>query len=168
MAEETKKSKKIGFKNLIMGERSLLATVLLIILVIASLVSAYLGCTRIVYDRAYKQLEDAANTVNDQVRSKFDRDREVLNATAEIIADSHAFDSEDIGADEFSKELADLADVYVCDAFGSSHRAHASVAGVTKFITQKGGENMAEGLWARLIIIGRLLRRLPKKNCRPL
>lgn len=43
--------------------------------------------------------------------------------------------------DEFSKELADLADVYVCDAFGSSHRAHASVAGVTKFISEKGGEN---------------------------
>ena len=43
--------------------------------------------------------------------------------------------------EEFSKELADLADVYVCDAFGSSHRAHASVAGVTKFITAKGGEN---------------------------
>ena len=41
----------------------------------------------------------------------------------------------------FSKELADLADDYVCDAFGSSHRAHASVAGVTKFITEKGGEN---------------------------
>ena len=43
--------------------------------------------------------------------------------------------------EEFSKELADLADVYVCDAFGSSHRAHASVAGVTKFIKEKGGEN---------------------------
>ncbi len=43
--------------------------------------------------------------------------------------------------EEFSKELADLADVYVCDAFGSSHRAHASVEGVTKFITAKGGEN---------------------------
>ena len=41
--------------------------------------------------------------------------------------------------EEFSKELADLADLYVCDAFGSSHRAHASVEGVTKFITAKGG-----------------------------
>ncbi len=44
--------------------------------------------------------------------------------------------------EEFSKELADLADDYVCDAFGSSHRAHASVAGVTKFITAKGGSNV--------------------------
>ncbi len=41
----------------------------------------------------------------------------------------------------FAKELADLADVYVCDAFGSAHRAHASVAVVTKYITEKGGEN---------------------------
>ena len=43
--------------------------------------------------------------------------------------------------EEFSKELADLADDYVCDAFGSAHRAHASVAGVTKYITEKGGTN---------------------------
>ena len=43
--------------------------------------------------------------------------------------------------EQFSKELADLADSYVCDAFGSSHRAHASVAGVTKFIKEKGGDN---------------------------
>ena len=34
----------------------------------------------------------------------------------------------------FSKELASLADVFVMDAFGSAHRAHASTAGVTKFV----------------------------------
>ncbi len=44
--------------------------------------------------------------------------------------------------EQFSRELADLADLYVCDAFGSSHRAHASVEGVTKYITAKGGENV--------------------------
>lgn len=42
--------------------------------------------------------------------------------------------------EEFSKELADLCDIYVCDAFGSSHRAHASVAGVTEVVRAKGGE----------------------------
>lgn len=45
---------------------------------------------------------------------------------------------------EFSKELADLCDDYVCDAFGSSHRAHASVAGVTEYVRAKGG-NCAVG-----------------------
>ena len=39
----------------------------------------------------------------------------------------------------FAKELADLADDYVCDAFGSAHRAHASVAVVTRYIREKGG-----------------------------
>ena len=44
--------------------------------------------------------------------------------------------------EKFSQELSDLADDYVCDAFGSSHRAHASVEGVTKCITAKGGSNV--------------------------
>ena len=46
--------------------------------------------------------------------------------------------------EQFAKELADLADDYVCDAFGSAHRAHASVAVVTKYIREKGG-NCAVG-----------------------
>ena len=37
---------------------------------------------------------------------------------------------------EFSKNLAKLGDVYVNDAFGSAHRAHASTEGVTKYIKQ--------------------------------
>ena len=43
--------------------------------------------------------------------------------------------------EKFAEELAALADDYVCDAFGSAHRAHASVAVVTKFISAKGGTN---------------------------
>jgi len=35
----------------------------------------------------------------------------------------------------FAKQLSELGDVYVNDAFGSAHRAHASTEGVTKFIT---------------------------------
>ena len=41
----------------------------------------------------------------------------------------------------FAKELSELADDFVCDAFGSAHRAHASVSVVTKFIKEKGGTN---------------------------
>lgn len=37
---------------------------------------------------------------------------------------------------ELSKQLASLADVYISDAFGTVHRAHASTEGVTKFIGQ--------------------------------
>lgn len=36
----------------------------------------------------------------------------------------------------FAQQLAELGDVYVNDAFGSAHRAHASTEGVTKFIKQ--------------------------------
>ena len=45
---------------------------------------------------------------------------------------------------KFAEELADLCDDYVCDAFGSSHRAHASVSVVTEFVRKKGG-NCAVG-----------------------
>ncbi len=36
---------------------------------------------------------------------------------------------------QFAKELASLADVYVNDAFGAAHRAHASTEGVSKFLS---------------------------------
>ena len=46
--------------------------------------------------------------------------------------------------DKFAAELAELCDDYVCDAFGSAHRAHASVAVVTEKVRAKGG-NCAVG-----------------------
>jgi len=38
---------------------------------------------------------------------------------------------------DFSRQLAELADVYVNDAFAVSHRAHASVVGVTEYVREK-------------------------------
>jgi len=38
----------------------------------------------------------------------------------------------------FAKELASLADVYVNDAFGTAHRAHASTEGVAKLVSERG------------------------------
>ena len=40
---------------------------------------------------------------------------------------------------EFSKKLASLADVYVNDAFGTAHRAHASTEGITKYLPAAAG-----------------------------
>jgi phosphoglycerate kinase len=39
----------------------------------------------------------------------------------------------------FAKELASLAEIYVNDAFGSAHRAHASTEGVTKYLPAVAG-----------------------------
>lgn len=41
--------------------------------------------------------------------------------------------------DDFSRSLAELADLYVDDAFGAAHRAHASVFGVTKYLKSAAG-----------------------------
>jgi phosphoglycerate kinase len=55
-----------------------------------------------------------------------------------LLLENVRFHSEEEKNDEtFSRQLAALCDgIYVCDAFGSAHRAHASVVGITKFVRQ--------------------------------
>ena len=45
---------------------------------------------------------------------------------------------EEANAPEFARALADLADIYVNDAFGTAHRAHASTEGITQHLTEVG------------------------------
>jgi phosphoglycerate kinase len=45
-------------------------------------------------------------------------------------------DAEEKNDPAFAEQLAKLGDVYVNDAFGAAHRAHASTAGITKFVKQ--------------------------------
>lgn len=49
---------------------------------------------------------------------------------------------------EFARELASLADVYVNDAFGAAHRAHASTAGVAQYLPAVAGFLMEKELTA--------------------
>ena len=67
-----------------------------------------------------------------EAKSKALQDGDVL------VLENVRFHPEEEKNDEaFSKQLAALCDgVFVCDAFGSAHRAHASVVGITKFVKQ--------------------------------
>ncbi len=67
-----------------------------------------------------------------EAKSKALKDGDVL------VLENVRFHPEEEKNDEaFSKQLASLCDgVFVCDAFGSAHRAHASVVGITKFVKQ--------------------------------
>src|SRR5208282_5558248 len=60
-----------------------------------------------------------------------------------LLLENVRFHPEEEKNDEaFSKQLASLCDgVFICDAFGSAHRAHASVVGITRFV-----ETSAAGL----------------------
>ncbi|HQO58256.1 MAG TPA: phosphoglycerate kinase, partial [Candidatus Omnitrophota bacterium] len=65
-----------------------------------------------------------------------------VNTGAEkvILLENLRFHKEETKNDPgFSKQLASLADVYVNDAFGSAHRAHASTAGITAYLPSVAG-----------------------------
>ncbi|WIG96482.1 phosphoglycerate kinase [Myxococcus sp. SDU36] len=55
-----------------------------------------------------------------------------------VVLENLRFHKEEEANDEaFARELAALADVYINDAFGTAHRAHASTAGMVPFVKEK-------------------------------
>jgi phosphoglycerate kinase len=64
-----------------------------------------------------------------------------------LVLENTRFDKRETSNDmEMSEELAALADVYVNDAFGSAHRAHASTEGVAQFLPSVAGFLMQKEL----------------------
>ncbi len=86
------------------------------------------------------ELLDADVTLTDEPVG--DGARKVVNdlhAGAVALLENLRFSPLEEANDEgFSRALASYADVYVNDAFGTAHRAHASTVGITKFLGDKG------------------------------
>jgi phosphoglycerate kinase len=59
------------------------------------------------------------------------------------------YNEEEANDPAFAEQLAKLADVYVNDAFGAAHRAHASTAGVAQVVAKRGGQCAAGLLMER-------------------
>ena len=53
-------------------------------------------------------------------------------------------EGEELNNNEFSKKISDLGDIYINDAFSCSHRSHASVEGITKYIPSYFGLQITE------------------------
>ena len=63
-----------------------------------------------------------------------------LQAGQAILLENVRFHAEEEKNDaEFSKKLASFAEIYVNDAFGTAHRAHASTEGVAKYLPAVAG-----------------------------
>ena len=54
------------------------------------------------------------------------------------------YKEEEENSQDFSSKLADLGDIYINDAFGTAHRAHASTEGIAKYFTQKAAGFLIE------------------------
>ena len=88
-----------------------------------------------VADRLNELLDNKVTFAEDIIGPDAKAKVAALEAGKAVLIENVRFDARETknGAD-FAKELASYADVYVNDAFGSAHRAHASTAGVADYL----------------------------------
>jgi 3-phosphoglycerate kinase len=103
-----------------------------------------------------KPVKFAHDCIGDEVKKMADS----LNDGDVMLLENLRFYKEEEGNDpEFSKKLASLGEIYINDAFGTAHRAHASTAGVCKYIKKCAAGFLME---KELKFLGKLLSK-PEK-----
>jgi len=93
----------------------------------------------------------ADDCVGEEARAKVEalKDGDVL-----LLENLRFHAGEEKNEENFARELASLCDLYVNDAFGTAHRAHASTAGITKFVSQSAAGLLME---KELTYLGRVI-----------
>src|SRR6266705_374453 len=87
-------------------------------------------------------VEFAADCVGSDAEGK---SRALANGGVLLLENVRYHAEEEANDEGFSRQLAALCDgLFVCDAFGSAHRAHASVVGITRFVKQSAAGLLME------------------------
>jgi phosphoglycerate kinase len=82
--------------------------------------------------------------VDDCIGEKVEQAAAALkNGDVLLLENVRYYSEEEKNDPAFAEKLAKVADVYVNDAFGTAHRAHASTEGVAHIVTQRGGQAAA-------------------------
>jgi len=89
-----------------------------------------------------KPVEFASDCIGPEAGAK---SKSLGNGSVLLLENVRFHPEEEANDAEFSKQLSALCDgLFVCDAFGSAHRAHASVVGITKFVSQSAAGLLME------------------------
>jgi phosphoglycerate kinase len=88
-----------------------------------------------------KEVELAPDSVGDEVRRRADA---LGDGEALMLENLRFHEGEEKNDPEFARQLAALADLYVNDAFGTAHRAHASTEGITHFVEKSAAGFLME------------------------
>ena len=87
-----------------------------------------------------KKINGKINLITEDIRKIKDKNLfKNLDENVLILENIRFYSEEENNDLNFAKHLADFGDIYVNDAFSCSHRAHASVANITKFLPSYAG-----------------------------
>ena len=81
-------------------------------------------------DKNYK-ISFVNDTIGDDVEHQIG---ELENGKVLLLENTRFYKGEEANDEELAEKLAELCDIYINDAFGAAHRAHASTEGITKFV----------------------------------